>query len=78
MGKVTSNAEFRASRDCLRQLVVVVGTGDATLQAKGDASNWVTVDDGLIAADKVITFYAVSDQIFRVTLTGTAQAWLAG
>lgn len=75
--KITSNEEFQASNDGLRQLVVVANGGSATLQAKG-GSNWVTVTDGVISADGITTFYAVSAQVFRVTLAGGAEAWLSG
>jgi len=74
---ITSNAPFTASRNGLRQFTVVAGTGTATLQAQA-GDNWVDVQDGILAVDGIITFYAVSDQMFRITLTGDAEAWLTG
>lgn len=74
---VTSNEEFTASRNGWRQLVVDANGGTATIQAKG-GTVWVDVTDGQLAVDGMLTFYAVSGQVFRVTLTGSAAAWLAG
>ena len=75
--KVTSNEPFSASRDGWRQLTVVANGGSATLTAEA-GSSWVPVTDGVVSTDGMITFYAVSDQVFRVTLAGGAEAWLAG
>ena len=77
MGKVTSNEAFKASRDGLRQMTVVANGGTATLQAIA-GSSWVDVEDGVVSADGIITFHAVSDQQFRVTLASGAEAWLTG
>ena len=75
--KVTNNEPFESSRDGFRQLTVVANGGTATLQAEaGDA--WVDVPDGVVSADGMITFHAVSGQSFRVALAGGAEAWISG
>ena len=75
--KLTSNEPFQASRNGIRQLSVIANGGSATLQAEA-GSNWITVTDGVISADSLTTFHAVSGQRYRVTLAGSAVAWITG
>ncbi len=80
MGKIVHNEPFQASRNGMRQITVDAGTGSATLYALAGSKTGtpILVDNGALSADGIITFYAVSDQWFRVTIAGNAEAWITG
>lgn len=80
MSKLTSGQKFQGFQNGIMQITAIVGTGDVTLEALAGGKNGtaVAVTDGIITADGISTFYAVSSQWFQVTLTGNAQAWLEG
>ena len=75
--KVVSGEAFKASRNGIRQVTVVLNGGTATLAALTGDGTSVPVPDGVLA-EGITTFYAVSDQQFTITLAGGAEAWVTG
>ena len=66
----------------LASIAVDANGGTATLQKlvgrDPDNDTWVDVEDGAFAADGEKTFYAPKGQYFRVTITGSAVAFVTG
>lgn len=81
MGKAANNVPFQGSNLGKRNLVCVANGGSAVIQQlAGDdphdpAAEWVSVPDGSLAVNTVITIEGGEHCWFRAAITGGADLW---